>query len=44
MRNKTGKIVDILVSRNKIVLDDSEISCFQPKSRCTRRVSLADDY
>ena len=44
MRNKNGKIADILMSKNKIVIDDNEISCFQPKSRCTRRVSLADDY
>lgn len=44
MRNKNGKIADILMSKNKIVIDDNEIHCFQPKSRCIRRVSLADDY
>ena len=44
MRNKDGKISDILMSKNKIVIDGEEISCFQPKSRSARRVSLADDY
>ena len=44
MRNKDGKIADILMSKNKIVIDGVEISCFQPKARSTRRVRLADDY
>ena len=43
MRNKDGKIADILMSKNKIVIDGVEIS-YQPKARSTRRVRLADDY
>ena len=44
MRNKDGKISDILMRKNKIVIDGKEITCFQPMSRSARRVSLADDY